>query len=60
MEHTLQIYSLDNILRLGFAVVRCGEAVVAHSHEARVGEGIEIELMDGVIGAEVRDVTPHR
>lgn len=60
VERTLQNYSLDNILRLGFAVVRCGEAVVAHSHEARVGERIEIELMDGVIGAEVRDVTPHR
>lgn len=59
VERTLQNYSLDNILRLGFAVVRCGEAVVAHSHEARVGERIEIELMDGVIGAEVRDITPH-
>lgn len=60
VERTLQNYSLDNILRLGFAVVRCGETVVAHSHEARVGDRIEIELMDGVIGAEVRDVTPHR
>lgn len=59
VERTLQNYSLDNILRLGFAVVRCGEAVVAHSHEARVGERIEIELLDGVIGAEVRDITPH-
>ena len=59
VERTLQNYSLDNILRLGFAVVRCGEAVVAHSHEAKVGERIEIELMDGVIGAEVRDITPH-
>ena len=60
VERTLQNYSLDNILRLGFALVRCGDVVLSHSHQAAVGQRIEIELMDGTIGAEVRDVTPHR
>lgn len=59
LERTLENYSLDKILGLGFALVRCGDAVLSHSASAAVGERIEIELMDGVIGAKIVDITLH-
>ena len=57
-ERTLQSYSLDNILRLGFAVARNQEGAVKSIANTRIGETIAIELLDGVVGAEIKSITP--
>ena len=41
------------ILRLGFAIVRTEGQGVVSARDARVGEGIEIEVADGKIGATI-------
>lgn len=57
-ERTLQSYSLDNILRLGFAVARNHEGAVKSIAQTHIGETIAIELLDGVVGAEIKSITP--
>ena len=57
-ERTLQSYSLDNILRLGFAVARNQEGAVKSITNTRIGESVDIELLDGVVGAEIKSITP--
>ena len=57
-ERTLQSYSLDNILRLGFAVARNQEGAVKSIANTRIGESVDIELLDGVVGAEIKSITP--
>ena len=54
---TLQSYSIENFLRLGFAVVRSGDSTVTSVAEGAVGQHIDIELCDGVIGAEIKSIT---
>jgi exodeoxyribonuclease VII large subunit len=55
--HTLQSYSIENILRLGFAVVRSGDIAVTSVANSEVGQCIDVELCDGVIGAEIKSIT---
>ena len=57
-ERTLQSYSLDNILRLGFAIARNQEGAVKSIANTRIGESVDIELLDGVVGAEIKSITP--
>lgn len=57
-ERTLESYSLDNILRLGFAVARNQEGAVKSIAQTHIGETIAIELLDGVVGAEIKSITP--
>ena len=57
-ERTLQSYSLDNILRLGFAVARNQEGALKSIAQTHIGETIAIELLDGVVGAEIKSITP--
>lgn len=57
-ERTLQSYSLDNILRLGFAVARNQEGAIRSITNTRIGESVDIELLDGVVGAEIKSITP--
>lgn len=57
-ERTLQSYSIDNILRLGFAVARNQEGVLKSIAQTHIGETIAIELLDGVVGAEIKSITP--
>ena len=57
-ERTLQSYSLDNILRLGFAVARNQEGAIRSIANTRIGESVDIKLLDGVVGAEIKSITP--
>ena len=57
-ERTLQSYFLDNILRLGFAVARNQEGAIRSIANTRIGESVDIELLDGVVGAEIKSITP--
>lgn len=57
-ERTLQSYSIDNILRLGFAVARNHEGALKSIAQTHIGETIAIELLDGVVGAEIKSITP--
>ncbi len=57
-ERTLQSYSLDNILRLGFAVARNQAGALKSIAQTHIGEAIAIELLDGVVGAEIKSITP--
>ncbi len=57
-ERTLHSYSIDNILRLGFAVARNQEGALKSIAQTHIGETIAIELLDGVVGAEIKSITP--
>ena len=56
--HTLNSYSIDNILRLGFAVARTQDEAVKSISQTHIGDEITVELLDGVVGAEIKSVIP--
>ena len=59
-ERALKSYSLDNILRLGFAVALSQDGVIKSIDNHSIGERIDIELLDGVMGAEIKSITPKK
>ncbi len=59
-ERTLHSYSIDNILKLGFAVVRSGDKSITTIADSRVGDNINVELNDGVLSAEIKSITPTK
>ena len=59
-KRSLQSYSIDNILRLGFAVARNQEGTIKSITQAHLGEKIDIELLDGSVGAEIKSITPKK
>lgn len=59
-KRTLQNYSIDNILQLGFAVVRSGNKNITTIADSSIGESIDIELNDGVLSAEIKSITPTK
>ena len=56
--HTLNSYSIDNILRLGFAVARTQDEALKSISQTHIGDEITVELLDGVVGAEIKSVIP--
>ena len=56
-ERSLKSYSIDNILRLGFAVVRSGDNALRSVEDADVGQMLDVELSDGVMAAEIKRIT---
>lgn len=56
-ERSLKSYSIDNILRLGFAVVRSGDNALRSVEDAEVGQMVDVELSDGVVAAEIKRIT---
>lgn len=58
IKRTLQNYSIDNILKLGFAVVRSGDTNLTTISGSRVGDKIDVELNDGVLSAEIKSIKP--
>ena len=59
-ERTLQSYSIDNILKLGFALVRSGDKSITSVAGRAVGDNIDVELNDGVLNAEIKSITPTK
>ena len=59
-QRSLQSYSIDNILRLGFAVVRSEEGTIKSIAQTHLGQNIELELLDGSVGAEIKSITPKK
>ena len=57
-ERLVESYSVDNILKLGFAVVRCGEHTLTTTHDANIGNSLTIELNDGTLTAEITSINP--
>lgn len=57
MERTLKGYSIDNILKLGFAVVRSGDNALTSVAQSSVGDSIDVELADGRLSAEIKSIT---
>ena len=50
-------YSLDNILKLGFALVQTSEGIITSACGVGIGDQIEITLHNGTINAVVQDIT---
>ena len=50
-------YSLDNILKLGFALVQTSEGIITSACGVGIGDHIEITLHNGTINAVVQDIT---
>ena len=59
-KRSLQSYSIDNILRLGFAVARNQEGTIKSIAQTHLGQNIELELHDGSVGAEIKSLTPKK
>ena len=59
-KHTLKTYSIDNILRLGFAVARNQDGAIKSIANTHIGESVDIELIDGTVGAEIKSITPKK
>ncbi|MBR5865805.1 MAG: exodeoxyribonuclease VII large subunit [Alistipes sp.] len=57
-KRSLESYSIDNILRLGFAVARNQDGAIRSIANTHIGESIDIELIDGSVGAEIKSITP--
>ena len=57
-KRSLESYSIDNILRLGFAVARNQDGAIRSIANTRIGESIDVELIDGSVGAEIKSITP--
>jgi exodeoxyribonuclease VII large subunit len=55
-ERLIDTYSVDNILKLGFAVMRGSEGVIASTKNANIGDNINIELIDGELNAEIKSI----
>jgi exodeoxyribonuclease VII large subunit len=52
----IESYSVANILKLGFAVLRSTEGIITSIHDANIGERVSIELDDGSIDAEIKSI----
>ena len=50
-------YSLDNILKLGFALVQTSEGIITSADGIGIGDQIEITLHNGTINAVVQNIT---
>ena len=50
-------YSLDNILKLGFALIQTSEGIITSACGVGIGDQIEITLHNGTISAVVQDIT---
>ncbi len=57
-ERLVESYSVDNILKLGFAVVRSGEHTLTSTRDANIGNSLTIELNDGTLSAEITSINP--
>ena len=57
-KRSLESYSIDNILRLGFAVARNQDGAIRSIANTHIGESVDIELIDGTVGAEIKSITP--
>ena len=49
-------YSIDNILQLGFAVLRHGDNAIRSISEVIIGDDIDVELADGRVRAEITKI----
>ena len=50
-------YSLDNILKLGFALIQTSEGIITSACGVGIGDQIEITLHNGTINAVVQNIT---
>lgn len=57
IERTLKGYSIDKILKHGFAVVRSNDRAITSVTDRRIGESIDVELIDGILSAEIKNIT---
>ena len=57
VKRLTESYSLDNILKLGFALVQTSEGIITSADGIGIGDQIEITLHNGTISAVVQDIT---
>lgn len=57
LKHFTESYSLDNILKLGFALVQTSEGIITSTDGIGIGDQIEITLHNGTINAVVQNIT---
>ena len=55
-EAIVESHSVENILQLGFALLRSGVGAIRRAGDVSIGQRIDIELYDGSISAEVKDI----
>ncbi len=56
MEEKLREYDPNRALSLGYSLVRSGGKLIRSVKQAKKGDTIEIQVSDGTIGAEIREI----
>lgn len=56
LSRQIEVYSPENILRKGYALVRHGDSFVKHVGEAGKGDMLELQLADGRLKVEVKEI----
>lgn len=59
-ETIVESHSVENILQLGFALLRSGAGTIRRAGDVSIGQRIDIELHDGSISAEVKDINKEK
>lgn len=59
-ERLVDSYSIDNILKLGFAVLRNSEGRTPRLHEMNIGERLYIEVEEGTMDVTVENIEIKR
>ena len=59
-EAIVESHSVENILQLGFALLRSGAGTIRRAGDVSIGQRIDIELHDGSISAEVKDINKEK
>ncbi len=60
LSENVELHSPSHLLKLGYAVARIKGMALRESREAKVGEVIEVEIIDGVISAEIKSIKSNR
>ena len=59
LKHLVDSYSVDNVLKLGFALLQSSERIITSADGVAIGDSIDITLRDGTINAVVKKITTN-
>lgn len=58
MEEKLREYDPNHALKLGYSLIHSGERLIRSIQDVRKGDSIDIQVADGRIDAEVKQISP--
>ena len=55
-EKIISLNSPERQLRLGYSIARCNGKIVRRTGDTKVGEDMEVKVIDGIITSEVKNI----